>query len=43
MGVVRSVRELHRDLAPLRTLLRTIRKQRQILTVQRPMDLAGLV
>ena len=39
----RSVRELRRDLAPLRTLLLTIREQRRLLTVQRPMDLAGLV
>ena len=39
----RSVRELRRDLEPLRSLLKTIREQRQLLTVQRPMDLAGLV
>ena len=39
----RSVRELRRDLEPLRTLLRTIREQRQVLSAQKPMDLAGLV
>ena len=39
----RSVRELHRDLAPLRQLLQTIREQRQLLTAQNPMDVMGLI
>ncbi len=39
----RSVRELRRDLEPLRVLLRTIREQRRFLTMPTPMDLTGLV
>jgi hypothetical protein len=34
----RSVRELRRDLAPLRVLLASIREQRSLLTVQMPIE-----
>lgn len=37
----RSVREVRRDLVPLRELLKTMREQRQLLAIPAPLALSG--